>query len=235
MFESIFRFRATVARHRKGPFAEERERYLRHFAVAGATNLTLQQRASQILCVAQDMLPGDRGGISPERLREIVRAHRPAPSLGTILTRHNAARPWLKFLGWWRPVVHPIAFAEVLDEFVRWMRDERGLTPCTIQQWRSRTGHFLNWLAESGRDLAELNPEGIDAYFLTHGVARWSRLSARHIGIMLRVFLRHAASRGHCDGRLAGSILTPRRHDATHSIPCPMPWRGTTFAASFPL
>lgn len=223
MFETIFHQRATVARHYQGPFAEERERYLRHFATVGATTLTLRQSASQILLVSRDMLPGDRGSVSPERLLEIVLVHRPAPSPGTIPVRLNTARPWLKFLGWWNPAVRPEAFAGVLDEFERWMRDERGLTQCTIQQWRYRTGVFLNWLAASGRDLARLTPEGIDTYFLTHGVARWSRVSARHVGIMLRVFLRYAASRGHCDPRLAGSILTPRRY-ALDTLPYAMAW-----------
>jgi integrase/recombinase XerD len=223
MFETIFQRQAIVARHRQGPLAEERERYLRHFASVGATALTLQQRASQILSVAEDMLPGDRGAINAARLLEIVLAHRPRPSRGTIPVRLNAARPWLKFLGWWNPVARPVAFAQVLDEFERWMRDERGLTPCTIEQWRYRTGIFLNWLAESGRNLASLTPEGIDAYFLTHGATRWSRISARHVGIMLRVFLRHAASRGHCDPRLAGSILTPRRY-ALDTLPYAMAW-----------
>ena len=60
MFETIFQRQAIVARHRQGPLAEERERYLRHFASVGATALTLQQRASQILSVAEDMLPSDR-------------------------------------------------------------------------------------------------------------------------------------------------------------------------------
>lgn len=223
MFDTIFQLRPTLARHRQGPFAEERERYLQHFAAGGATALTLQQRASQILSVAEDMLPADRGQVSAARLLEIVLSHRPPPSPGTIPIRLNAARPWLKFLGWWKPIVRPVAFAEVLDEFERWMRDERGLTPCTIQQWRYRTGIFLNWLAESGRDLANLTPEGIDAYFVTHGAARWSRTSARHVGIMLRVFLRHTASRGHCDPRLAESILTPRRY-ALDTLPYAMAW-----------
>jgi integrase/recombinase XerD len=223
MFETIFQRRATVVRHHRGPFAEERERYLLHFAAVGATALTLQQRASQILSVAEDMLPADRGGVGPARLLEIVLAHRPAPAQGTIAVRLNAARPWLKFLGWWKPIARQVAFAEVLDEFERWMRDERGLTPCTIQQWRERTGNFLNWLAGSQRDLATLTPEAIDSYFVTHGVGRWSRVSARSVGVMLRVFLRHAASRGQCDPRLAGSILTPRRY-ALDTLPYAMGW-----------
>ena len=40
---------------------------------------------------------------------------------------------------------------------------------------------------------------------------------------MLRVFLRHAASRGQCDPRLAGSILTPRRY-ALDTLPYAIGW-----------
>lgn len=68
------------------------------------------------------------------------------------------------------------------------MRDERGLTPCTVEQWRYRTANFLRWCKETGRDLKSLEPKDIDAYFVTYGAQRWSRISAGHIARMLRVF-----------------------------------------------
>ena len=96
------------------------------------------------------------------------------------------ARPWFKFLGWWEQARPPIAFEQDLDRFVTWMRDERGLTPCTIDQWRYRTATFLRWCKETGRTLGGLNPEDIDAYFVTYGAQRWSRISAGHIAGMRR-------------------------------------------------
>jgi integrase len=58
------------------------------------------------------------------------------------------------------------------------MRDERGLTPCTISQWRSRAATFLRWCFNTGRRFSTLSPEDIDAYFITYGAQRWSRISA---------------------------------------------------------
>lgn len=211
MFHTLFS-ESTAVRHRSGPFAAERERYLIHCKAVGAANLTQQQRAYAILRIAEGLLPGDREGVDVQRLRNIIGALSPRPTLATGAGLLRTTRPWFKFLGWWREAKQPTAFVEELDEFVQWMSDERGLTPCTIEQWRDRTATFLLWCAQTGRSLAALKPEDIDAYFATYGAGRWSRASMRYIASMLRVFLRHAAATGACHARLADSIQSPSRY-----------------------
>lgn len=66
-------------------------------------------------------------------------------------------------------------------------------------------------------------PQDIDAYFVTYGAQRWSRISAGHIAKMLRVFLRHAASTGACSTTLAGSIQGHRQY-ALESLPYALSW-----------
>ena len=196
MFETLFRFQSTIARHRSAPFAAERQRYLRHCAATGATDLSQRHRARAMYWVAPHLSAEDAKGVDAQRLRHLIDAHHPRPSAATAASLFNANRPWLKFLGWWRQPASLAVVAGELDEFVRWMRDERGLAPCTIEQWRYRTENFLRWCAQTGRRLPTLEPTDIDAYFLTYGADRWSRVSARHIANMLRVFLRHAATTG---------------------------------------
>jgi site-specific recombinase XerD len=177
-----------------------------------------------LLRVAERMLPTDLDGVDTARLREIVRGGPSgiaAPTTAATLMNH--ARQWLKFLSWWRQPQPPILCEAHLDRFVSWMQDERGLTPCTVSQWRSRTANFLCWCASTGRDLATLRPEDIDAYFISYGTQRWSRVSAGHIATMLRVFLRHAATRGACSGTLADSIRGPR-HYTLESLPYALSW-----------
>lgn len=228
MFETLVSTDWALARHRDGPFATERDRYLQHCADQGGTWESLRLRARSILWVAKHMSPDDRGHIDAFRLHEIVHGSvslaTSAPAPTTAVTLVNFARPWLKYLGWWRePPAEPIAFAPALDRFVSWMRDERGLTPCTIDQWRDRTATFLRWCSVIGRDLATLQPQDIDAYFVTYGAQRWSRISAGHIAEMLRVFLRHAASTGACSTTLAGSIQGHRQY-ALESLPYALSW-----------
>jgi integrase/recombinase XerD len=224
MFENLYASEAARTRHRMGPLAAERERYLRHCAEQGSTHTSLCACARYLLRVADWMQPTDREGVDAARLREIVHSGSSA-AVGptTAATLMNYARPWLKFLCWWRQPTEQIPFEQDLERFVSWMRDERGLTPCTVSQWRSRTATFLRWCASTGRDLAALRPEDIDAYFVTFGAQRWSRISAGHIATMLRVFLRHAATRGACSGTLADSIRSPRRY-ALETLPYALSW-----------
>lgn len=195
MFDTLFWFTSTSERHRSGPFAAERERYLLHGKAVGATDLTQQQRARVLLRVAQEMSPDDRQGVDIQRLRSIIEALRPRTTAAIAAQLINVARPWFKFLGWWQEAKPPVAFLDELDAFVRWMRDERGLAPSTIHQWRDRTAVFLQWCSQNGRSLAVLKPEDIDAYFVSNQ-GNWSRTSVRNIANMLRTFLRHAEARG---------------------------------------
>lgn len=227
MFETLVSTDRALARHRDGQLAEERDRYLRHCADQGSTLGSQRTRARSILWVAEHLSPGDLGHVDATRLHDIVYGSVvPATSAcaaATASTVVNFARPWLKYLGWWQVPQEPIPFAAALDRFVSWMRDERGLTPCTIDQWRRRTATFLRWCGDTGRDLAMLRPQDVDAYFVTYGAQRWSRVSAGHIAKMLRVFLRHAASRGACSAALAGSIRSHRQY-ALQSLPYALGW-----------
>lgn len=224
MFEALFSRNHTIARHRNGPLAGERERYLCHCATQGCTLLTITDKASRLLAIARRMSPCDYGCVDAQRLHTLVKSTAEAPiAPWTATTLLVCARPWFKFLGWWSEPKKPTAFNENLDRFVTWMRDERGLTPCTVEQWRDRAAQFLNWCHDTDRDLADLTPQDIDAYFLTYGAQRWSRLSTRHIAQALRVFLRHAADTGACDAGLADSMQIPRCY-ALESLPYALDW-----------
>lgn len=225
MFETIVSTDRALARHRDGPLAEQRSRYLLHCADQGGTRESLRLRARSILWVAEHMSPNDFGKVDASRLHEIIygSVSLAIPAQTRAATLVSYARPWLKYLGWWPQVEYSIPFAPALDHFVAWMRDERGLTQCTIDQWKYRTSKFLHWCSDTGRDQATLRPHDIDVYFVTYGAQRWSRISAGHIANMLRVFFRHTASTGGCSAALAGSIQGNRRY-ALESLPYALGW-----------
>ena len=58
MLEQIFRDESALARHRTGPCAEERERYLQHCAERGAMRAALRVKANELLWLCQH-LPTD--------------------------------------------------------------------------------------------------------------------------------------------------------------------------------
>src|ERR1035437_1142433 len=61
MFDSIFHYPGVLTRHREGPFAQERERYLCFCASGGAALATLLRIADELLVIASRIdLSGDR-------------------------------------------------------------------------------------------------------------------------------------------------------------------------------
>lgn len=224
MFDTLFNSVSVQTRYRTAPLLEERERYLQFCADGGAMLISQRERAFAMIIFSEGMAPKDAGRIGVERLREIL-LMRSDTRIGprTVCKYISSLRPWLKFLGWWDFAKLPIAFEQDLGRFVAWMRDERGLASCTVEQWERRTATFLRWCSDTGRTLTSLSPGDIDAYFVSSGTARWSRISAGHIASMLRVFLRHAESIGSCQSGLAESILAPRRY-RLETLPYALNW-----------
>lgn len=221
MFEFLYRRKADIARHRAAPFAAERERYLQHCAEQGGTRGRLRTASKWLFWAAERMSPNDRHGVDAARLEELVR--------GAGLTRQSAEtyeqsiRPWWKFMGLWRQESEPVPFEPQLEQFISWMRDERGLSTATIYARRRRIATFLRWCGDTRRDLAALRPEDLDAYFISAAERRWSRVSVASIATGLRVFLRHAASTGACRTGLAESINSPTNYQLA-SLPYALSW-----------
>lgn len=207
------------------PFAEERNRYLRHCAERDATPASLRIKRNELLWIATRLGPDcSSEGIDIEALRRIAIERQQAHGALTAARRVvDIGRPWLRFLGWWREPSAGFEYQSQLDEYVRWMRDERGFTPSTLEQWTRVIGRFLRWCNPTDRQLRDLQAADIDAYFVTQAAGRWSRVSVANTASALRVFLRYAGKRGMCADSLAGSICRPRLYHQ-ESLPYAPNW-----------
>jgi integrase/recombinase XerD len=201
----------TVLRDDDAPFADERCRYLRHCAEAGATAASLTLKRNELLWIAVRLGPDASEGIDIEVLRRIATERQRQNGAITAMRRVvDIGRPWLRFLGWWREPAVVFQHQRQLDQYVAWMLDERGFTASTVEQWSRITGRFLRWCDKTNRQLRDLQPEDVDAYFVAQATGRWSRVSVANTASALRGFLRYAAKRGMCTDRIAASICRPR-------------------------
>lgn len=223
MFDILFNSAPARARHQAAPLLTEREQYLQFCAEGGATLISQCERAFAMILLAERMAPDEHGRIGIERLREILERCETRIAPRTVHKYVISLRPWLKFLGWWDAPKPRTAFEHDLVRYVVWIREERGLAPSTVEQWERRIAAFLLWCSNTGRTPRSLSPGDIDAYFLSANATRWSRVSARHMAVTLRGFLRHAESIGTCRRGLADSILTPRRYQL-ESLPYALNW-----------
>jgi len=210
MFEQLFSSEIACRRHREAPFAVERERYLRYCAEQGATNGTLRVKANELLWLAQHVRSNAADGVDIDHLRDIARKRQSVCQGATSARRLiDIARPWLKFLGWWHVRAIQVRFQNELDQYVAWMRDERGLSQLTIERMHAHARMFLQWCEKTDLRLDTLQARDIDRYF-TDKRARWRcRVSIANSATALRAFLRYAAMIGVCDVRLVETIRRP--------------------------
>lgn len=224
MDQTIYSAPLTVLHGDDAPFTDERDRYLRHCAEAGATAASLRHKRNELLWIAAHLCPDASQGIDIEALRRIATERERLHGAVTAARRVvSVGRPWLRFLGWWREPAVVFQHQRQLDQYVTWMRDERGFTPSTVKQWNQMIGRFLRWCDQTRRQLMDLQPEDVDAYFVSQPPGRWSRVSVANTASALRGFLRYAAKRGMCTDRLAASICRPRLY-RQESLPYAPDW-----------
>ena len=224
MLEQLFRSESALTRHRIGPFAVERERYLQHCGEHGATRAALRLKANELLWLCRHLPRDASQGIDMPALKKIA-TERGSVCKGVTTERRlvDIGRPWLRFLGWWRVPSAELRFQGHLERYVTWMRDERGFSSSTVVQWRSKIRDFLQWYERTDRPLCALEPSDVDVYFVTEAPLRWSRVSTSGIAAALRVFLRYMASCGECDPRVAEGVRGPRLY-AQESLPSGPAW-----------
>lgn len=206
------------------PFADERDRYLSHCAAHGARPAVLRVKRNELLWVARRLRPGAERGVGMTELMPIALERQNLHGAATAARRViDIGRPWLRFLGWWREPALPFLYRDQLDRYVAWMRDERGFTPSTVEQWSRTTRRFLRWCGEAGRPLGDLTAGDIDNYVATQGKGRWKRVSTANMVSALRAFLRYATKEGWCSNRLAELISRPRLYQQ-ESLPYAPDW-----------
>src|SRR5215468_5250799 len=211
MDQTTYSDQLTVPHGDDAPFADERYRYLRHCAEAGATAASLTLKRNELLWIAARLGPDASAGIDIEALQRIATERQRLNGAVTAAQRVvDVGRPWLRFLGWWREPAVVFPHQRQLDQYVTWMRDERGFTLSTVEQWSRIIDRFLRWCDKTNRQLRDLQPEDVDAYFVAHATGRWSRVAVANTASALRGFLRYAAKRGMCTDRIAASICRPR-------------------------
>jgi site-specific recombinase XerD len=219
MFETLFKHPTVLTRHREGPAAEERQRFLIHRANQGAARSTLLGIAKDLLIIAKniDVASGkvigrhDLEVAATKWARHQKRKHRnhgPRRSRELFL---QLGTSWLRFLRRLQEAQPaPSPCADLIQGFVLYMREERGLSEATIRGRSWQVEKLLAWLMSQNRCLAEISIRDIDAFLSGKGGQDWGRVSVATSVKALRSFFRHAEMQGWCASGIAVGISGPR-------------------------
>lgn len=231
MFDTLFTRPSVLTRHRTGPCAESRVRFLEHCSDQGYPRLSLRKIAWILLVFSKSIDLSRPGLITRQEIEYAVAhrvryAHRPehaADSRSSRLLFIHIATAWLRFLGRFEESqCEPKPFANQIDNFVMFMRDERGLSPATIMFRSEQVRNFLSAVCIPEVSLSAITINDVDAYLAHRGRHGWSRASLHTLADALRSFFRYAESQGWISG-IAATIDAPRIY-AQESLPLGPTW-----------
>lgn len=104
----------------------------------------------------------------------------------------------------------PSPYNHHLQQFLTFLKQERGFAEATIVNRKRSLKPFLAWLLAQGVPLSGVSPAAITKYFTSAVAGRWKRTSISFHVQSLRSFFRYAGSRGWSAMGIAESIDAPR-------------------------
>jgi len=217
MFEHFVKRPFHLRRHQKGPFAEERRRYLEHLFEEGRSFYTLHHATGLLLSIAL-LLPPDRGLIRMGQIEAAAERWLVSPprQFRSDHSRHKAkrtfifyAKGWLRFLGRLDQRTKPVPFQSELDAFLHFQEHERCLSLSTVLRRRRTVRAFLTWLVGRKKPLREATADDVSLFFRFRSPGRWQRSTIALYVDSLRSFFRFAESKNWCIPGVAAAIDAP--------------------------
>lgn len=231
-FDHLFERPHALARQHSAPLIEERRRYLSHCQEQGFSKSSLRLTA-QLLVATTEHLKLGGGPNAIITLQEVEEAglrwsQRPSllpienPKLSCRRFVHTATG-WLAFLGRLEipsPPVKP--HDHMIDDFGEFLRQERGLSPTTVQMRSYTVRAFLDLLGEGEQSFHAITVADVDSLLARMvNEERYARVTVQTCASSLRSFFRYAEMRQWCRTGIAAAIMAPRvfQHESLPSAP----------------
>jgi len=218
MFDQLFERRAAMRRHLNSPLLQERLEYLRYCAGRGYKLHTLRQLAQDLLRIQNLLgLPTSSNAIDPAAVEATVKrcVPRRKPHSNCKNWRQKEifshAIQWLRFLKRLRlPQMSAPVYQPMRQEFVDYLRVQKGLSAETLRTRCGRVEDFLQWFFRNHESLRQLTITDLDEAISRKGHSGHSRQAIQEYASALRTFVRYAESRNWCSRGLAAGIVSPR-------------------------
>ena len=231
MFEKLFVKTSDLVFHTIAPYAVERERFVEHCRKEGFSKAALRRIAGIVVTAACDLqahggLDVDQKGLAAAAARiDVIRRQAKIPDARDHRREFlRVTTRWVLFLGRLRPqAVSPRPYAALLDDFERWMLEERGLSRGTLKNRRWHVSRFLDWLHARHAPVPSLSPRELDGYLQHLHAKKLSRVSIKFHTNAVRAFIRHAEWRGWCAAGLADTLHGPHIY-RDHGLPVGPSW-----------
>src|ERR1051325_5964611 len=177
MFDQLFERRAAVRRHFNNPFLEERLEYLQCRSDQGYKLVTLRELAQDLLRIQNLLdLSASSNAFDPAAVEAAVKRcvprRKPHSNCQNWRKKEIFSHPihWLRFLKRLRlPSVPPPIYQPLKEDFVDYLRAQRGLSAETIRTRRGHVEDFLQWFFRNHKSLRHLTITDLDEAVVRKG------------------------------------------------------------------
>jgi integrase/recombinase XerD len=214
MFDQLFTRSHARGRHLNSPLPKERLDYLHHCAGQSYKPSTLRELAQNLLRIQKLLrLATSSNAIAPVTIEVVVnRAF--GSRISDARRKHivSIAIHWLAFLKRLHlpPVASPV-YQSLREDFVDYLRDQRGLSAQTLRTRCGSVQDFLQWFFRKHQSLRALTIADLDEAVARKGRDEgYTRRSIQRYASDLRTFIRYAESKRWCPQGLAAGIASPR-------------------------
>lgn len=232
MIDSIFLVESIREKHRKAPLLAERERYLAYLFEIGAQRERLRSVARMLLHVVRLLNLDSSRPIGMDEILQGCERWVADPSVSRqgnsrVASSYNfqlAAMNWLRFQGCliMNPRPEP-PFHNLLTEFLKDMRSQRGLSLKTTLHYQTRLLPFLKSLKLRCPDFSNVRISDVEEFLHTLRSEGKSLSSIVAYGTALRTFFGYAEQRQWCSIGIRDSIFRPRLPRIVENLSGP-PW-----------
>ena len=232
MFDNLFTHPLIIARHRTAPHQKTRVSFLEYCAKQGYPHSSLKKIAWILLVFCQSINLSRPGQITKQEIEyaidhRIRYARRPkgaTESRSSRLLFINISKKWLRFCGYLIKEEHATKtpFDNHIKKFIKYMRDERGLSNATITFNCEQLTNFLIFSGPKKVSLKDISIHDIDAYLMHQGSHGWRRTSLHTLAVALRAFFYYAETQNWVKG-IATAINPPHVY-AQENLPLGPNW-----------
>jgi integrase/recombinase XerD len=215
MLESIYSHgaysRKALAFHLAAPLLEERERFLQHLEMEGATHLTLKRVAQGLINTIRCLELKKLRHVGVEEVQRVCALWQRRNRTGWSPSFFWTAKRWLRFHDRLRlPTPPRDAYMDKVAEFTQFL-ETQGLSPETVRWRRLAAILFLRWSSGQHRRLRSSSVNDIDDFFSFKKATRaWSPGTIANAAAALRSFFRYAERSQWCSRPVAIGIRRPR-------------------------
>jgi hypothetical protein len=192
----IFSFKSSQGRHQQAPLLEAREKFLLHMLTQGTSIRRMRSIATMLLHIIRVM------NLTCTRLVTITEVHEGAIKWSadiefrtknghakTVKNFTYLAMKWLRFSAMLAQKADRVGPDDsYVEEFINFIKIERGMSSSTIPAHRVRLRAFFRWKTERNQTLAELTLSDLDAYVSSKFQAGHKPTYVRSIYTSLRLF-----------------------------------------------